>query len=121
MNNKRKSWKCPRCGNWVTDFPAISRRDDKTEICSRCGTEEALNDFTRDKFGRPVKEEIRCMDCGKPIKHKREAPSGSFLPRCSKCNRKRWRQYFDSESEQIGRTSPGINNTEVWDDFDYGY
>ena len=34
--------KCPRCGKLYTEHPAISRKDNKTEICSRCGTEEAL-------------------------------------------------------------------------------
>ena len=37
--------KCPRCGKTYTEFPAISRRDNKTKICSACGTEEALFDF----------------------------------------------------------------------------
>ena len=35
---------CPRCGNEYDDFPALSRRDNKTDICSACGTEEALID-----------------------------------------------------------------------------
>ena len=33
---------CPRCGKVYTDRPAISRADDKTPICSDCGTREAL-------------------------------------------------------------------------------
>ncbi len=28
-----------------TDFPAISRRDNETEICSQCGIDEAIADF----------------------------------------------------------------------------
>jgi len=39
------AWVCPRCGKKTTDFPAISRRDNKTKICSKCGTEEAMIDF----------------------------------------------------------------------------
>ena len=46
---ERKEWKCPRCGRKVKDYPAISRRDDKTEICSACGTDEAMFDFTVSK------------------------------------------------------------------------
>ena len=42
---KRPEWVCPICKRTVTDYPAISRRDNKTEICSQCGTTEALNDF----------------------------------------------------------------------------
>lgn len=34
--------KCPRCGKIYTEHPAISRKDNKTEICSHCGVEEAL-------------------------------------------------------------------------------
>ena len=61
---------------------------------------------------------MKCMDCGKPIKQKREAPSGSWLPRCAKCNDKRWKKHYSSESEQLGKTSPGIGSNE-WDDLDY--
>ena len=38
-------WICPRCGEETTSFPALSRRDNKTKICSRCGTEEAMIDL----------------------------------------------------------------------------
>ncbi len=34
--------KCPRCGEYYVEYPAISRKDNKTEICPRCGTEEAI-------------------------------------------------------------------------------
>jgi len=36
-------------------YPAISRKDNKTEICSDCGTAEALEDFanfTQKKLGK---------------------------------------------------------------------
>lgn len=48
---------CPRCGiNFYTPYgvtyrdgmplpPALSREDNKTYICSPCGTDEALEDF----------------------------------------------------------------------------
>lgn len=43
---------CPRCGHFIPNdlhpgaYPgAISRLDNKTEICSSCGTDEALRDF----------------------------------------------------------------------------
>ena len=35
---------CPRCKEEYTDYPALSRRDNKTEICPMCGTVEALED-----------------------------------------------------------------------------
>ena len=37
--------KCPRCSNESSERPAISRRDNSTEICSECGTKEAMCDF----------------------------------------------------------------------------
>ena len=37
--------KCPRCSNLYVDPSAISRKDNKTEICSACGVEEALEAF----------------------------------------------------------------------------
>jgi RNA polymerase subunit RPABC4/transcription elongation factor Spt4 len=49
---------CPKCSGYIPNnetpgaYPgAISRRDNLTEICSACGTEEALEDF----FGTAVK------------------------------------------------------------------
>lgn len=43
---------CPRCKGFIPnnvtpgEYPgAISRLDNKTEICSSCGTEEALEDY----------------------------------------------------------------------------
>lgn len=43
---------CPLCRGWIpnNETPgaysgAISRRDNKTEICSACGTVEALVDY----------------------------------------------------------------------------
>jgi hypothetical protein len=32
---------CALCGGEFTDFPALSRVDSQTEICSRCGWREA--------------------------------------------------------------------------------
>ena len=38
---------CPKCGKEYTNYPAISRRDNKTEICSDCGLAEALEDMAK--------------------------------------------------------------------------
>lgn len=38
---------CARCGKAISGYPAISRKDDKTEICNNCGTLEALEDFIK--------------------------------------------------------------------------
>lgn len=39
------TWICPICGKETNEFPALSRKDNKTEICSDCGTGEALADY----------------------------------------------------------------------------
>lgn len=40
---------CPICGNEYTEYPAISRKDNITEICPACGTKEALEAFLTDR------------------------------------------------------------------------
>jgi hypothetical protein len=44
--NVKKEYRgdCPRCGGPITGFPALSRRDNKTNICNECGVIEALID-----------------------------------------------------------------------------
>ena len=37
--------KCPHCEQQMSKFPALSRRDNKTLICSDCGQLEALIDI----------------------------------------------------------------------------
>ncbi len=36
---------CPKCGKEYTEHPALSRTDNKTEICPECGVREALEDW----------------------------------------------------------------------------
>ena len=43
MNDKYEI--CPRCGKYIKGYPALSRKDNKTEICSDCGTAEALEAY----------------------------------------------------------------------------
>ncbi len=38
---------CPKCGREYDEHPAISRVDDKTEICPECGIAEALEAFAK--------------------------------------------------------------------------
>lgn len=46
MKSKEEKWRtCPICGKKYNNPPAISRKDNKTKICSECGTEEALLDM----------------------------------------------------------------------------
>lgn len=43
--NSVKGAKCPICNKPLGKYPAISREDNKTKICSNCGTLEALAAF----------------------------------------------------------------------------
>lgn len=49
MNEKEKEVvkTCKSCGKTYTGYGAISRKDNKTEICSDCGTKEALEVFSK--------------------------------------------------------------------------
>lgn len=38
---------CPSCLKEFSEFPALSRRDNKTEICSHCGVQEAMEDWSK--------------------------------------------------------------------------
>jgi len=51
---ENETWTCPTCKTETTDFPAVSRRDNKTEICSQCGTNEAIEDFKNKGESKPV-------------------------------------------------------------------
>lgn len=54
----RKVRICPICGRTYEGAPAMSRRDNKTEICPACGLREALEDF--DGYLAGLKGERRC-------------------------------------------------------------
>lgn len=36
--------KCPRCKENYEEYPSLSRHDNETDICSKCGTEESMID-----------------------------------------------------------------------------
>ena len=39
----QKPRKCPKCNKKYCSYPALSRDDNKTEICPECGIKEALS------------------------------------------------------------------------------
>lgn len=56
---------CERCLKKFEGYPAISRRDNKTEICSDCGVAEAMFDFAVHKLhitNAEIKEERKWLD-----------------------------------------------------------
>jgi RNA polymerase subunit RPABC4/transcription elongation factor Spt4 len=42
----KKADTCPICGKPIGEYPALSRKDNLTSICSECGTAEALEDWS---------------------------------------------------------------------------
>lgn len=55
--NLDKETKCPICGEPLGKYPAISREDNKTKICSNCGTLEALAAFIESLKGEKTNEQ----------------------------------------------------------------
>lgn len=39
------TFKCTRCERYFIGEPAISRKDNESPVCSKCGMEEAIDDF----------------------------------------------------------------------------
>lgn len=48
---------CPICGKEYRQYPAISRKDNRTEICPDCGVLEALA-----TFGCSREEQLHILD-----------------------------------------------------------
>lgn len=42
MKTEMEKRSCPKCGRTYTEYPALSRTDNKTLICPDCGIREAL-------------------------------------------------------------------------------
>lgn len=42
MDSEKRVFRCPRCNGRLQQPGALSRVDNQTEICSDCGTREAL-------------------------------------------------------------------------------
>ena len=45
MKACQKRHKCPKYGKYYVGYPALSREDNKTEICPECGIKEAISIF----------------------------------------------------------------------------
>jgi ribosomal protein L37AE/L43A len=52
MSEYKMGGNCPRCKRDYEEYPALSRVDNKTYICSKCGTEEGLFNFMNP--GKPL-------------------------------------------------------------------
>lgn len=51
-----KKRKCPRCGKTYSEYPALSRRDNRTEICPDCGVIEAMESYLYNAIFSPAEE-----------------------------------------------------------------
>ncbi len=49
MKARQKRHKCPKCGKYYVGYPALSREDNKTEICPKCGVGEAVISIQRNR------------------------------------------------------------------------
>jgi len=58
-NTKELTAICPKCKKQYSGYPAISRRDNQTPICSYCGTQEALFDFNLDRLKKEEKKWLK--------------------------------------------------------------
>ena len=63
---------CPICGNPYTGHPALSRTNDKTEICSDCGIRQSLQ-----SIGIAPEEQEKILS----IIHRPQSNLGATLPR----------------------------------------
>lgn len=43
----KKDNTCPLCSEKIIGYPSLSRRDNKTNICSTCGMRQTLEDFIK--------------------------------------------------------------------------
>ena len=50
--NKQTLSICPKCKREILGYPALSRLDNKTEICSTCGMIEALEVYKNEQEQR---------------------------------------------------------------------
>ena len=65
-----ENMKCPKCGKEVNRLLALSRADNKTMICDKCGTKEALDAAGLTEGSSIRKSILACV--GRGSHHRRE-------------------------------------------------
>lgn len=48
---------CEKCGKQYSEYPALSRKDNVTEICTACGMKEALEELEQLKSENSEKDQ----------------------------------------------------------------
>lgn len=67
-NNTQEKKVCPRCRHEYDGFPALSRSDNKTEVCSDCGQWEAMYQFAHKGALPKIEDGFGvCTGCGYPL------------------------------------------------------
>lgn len=106
MKTDRKLWQCPACKGYTRDFPAISRRDNKTEICSDCGTREAMEDYIAERKQKAIDRRVlnivaflALMQGGGGLKNKSSDYIWEKYKRyCGSLNEEEWRWGLDDDN-----------------------
>ena len=53
-----KTFTCPICKRMITGVPAISRTDNKTEICADCGVRQSVEQYVNYTMKQAAKKTI---------------------------------------------------------------
>ena len=69
-----KTWTCPRCETETTDYPAICREDNKTEICSECGEIQAIQQFNASTAKKVEPEKVEVVEVKETETAKKNGP-----------------------------------------------
>ena len=99
---------CPKCHKKYTQFPAISRRDNKTYICPQCGVDEAIEDMLKNK-----------KDENKEVKKENKVRfDGGYLNVVMEniTEQEFWNYIQDIENTLEGETYVGESTTVAWYD-----
>ncbi len=62
MANARPLRTCPMCGIRYDTEPALSRKDNQTEICPSCGMREAISAFADSQGHHSIRDKLDEMD-----------------------------------------------------------
>ena len=104
--NEQEVWTCPTCKETTTDFPAISRRDNKTEICSKCGTAEEIEEKLE------WKETKEAMDAHMELEAEREAKA---VKEPKDERKQESKEDKTKKTEKVNSVDPKVNYDSVFD------
>lgn len=113
-------YECPRCGGWIPNdaqrgkYPgAISRRDNKTEICSDCGVQEALDDDRAYVTVMWLREVAAKRLGGRWAELKAREEAGEWRHREGEA-RQAWTQAYAEEALALERANPHSEDDRVY-------